>query len=144
TCHPPSYRDIFRQIKTVDFDELQPGVDFADKYTIEATIKIGGIEVVYRTLHRRLSQRVAIKMLLPSVLTQPVLVARFDHEARAAGQLRSHHTVRVIDIGDLPKHSPFMVIEFLQKHDLGTELKQRDPLPISEAVEWIVQTCSEM
>ncbi len=67
-------------------DELKAGALLAGKYEIAGTIGTGGMGVVYRATHRRLSQEVAIKMLLPSMLGHEAVVARFEREARAAGR----------------------------------------------------------
>lgn len=125
-------------------DELKAGALLAGKYEIAGTIGTGGMGVVYRATHRRLSQEVAIKMLLPSMLGHEAVVARFEREARAAGQLRSRHTVRVIDVGEEAGHGPYMVMEYLHGHDLGTELEQRGPLPVGAAVDWVLQACAAM
>jgi eukaryotic-like serine/threonine-protein kinase len=121
-----------------------PGDDFAGKYTIERTLGEGGMGVVYLATHRRISQRVAIKVLQPELLQHAEVVARFDREARAAGQLRSKHAVRVLDVGELPTGEPFMVMEYLEGIDLGAELLRRGPLPIAEAVDLVLQACAAM
>ena len=55
----------------------------AGKYAIVRVLGEGGMGIVYEASHVRLRQRVAIKMLLPSMLAHEVLVSRFEREARA-------------------------------------------------------------
>ena len=43
--------------------------------------------IVVAALHEQLGQRVALKMLLPSVTTNADVVARFAREARAAANI---------------------------------------------------------
>jgi serine/threonine-protein kinase len=121
-----------------------PGEVVGGKYTIERQLGEGGMGVVFEAIHGRLGQRVAIKMLLPALLEQPELVTRFEREARAAAQLRHRNTARVVDVDVTASGVPFMVMELLHGHDLDSELETRGPLPIGEAIHWIVQACSAM
>jgi len=104
----------------------------------------GGMGVVFEATHVKLRQRVAIKMLQPQMLDHPILVTRFEREARAAGQLRNRHTARVMDVDITPEGVPYMVMEYLEGHDLQTELESRSHLPYEEVVDYIHQACSAM
>jgi serine/threonine-protein kinase len=121
-----------------------PGSVLSGKYRIERTLGEGGMGVVYEATHLRLKQRVAIKMLLPELLGSADVVSRFEREARAAGQLRSPNTARVLDVESTADGIPFMVLELLEGHDLSTELERRGPLPIGEAVDYVLQACNAM
>src|SRR5207244_8520616 len=61
-----------------------------------------------------------------------------------AGQLKSRHAARVLDVETTPDGLPFMVIEHLEGHDLSVEIERRGPLPIDEAVRYVVQACKAM
>ncbi len=101
--------------------------------------------VVYEATHLRLRRRVALKMLLPHMLTGSTdLVARFEREARAAGQLRDKHITRVLDVDTTSEGVPYLVMEYLEGHDLEAELVARGPLPIPEAVGYVLQACGAM
>jgi len=100
--------------------------------------------VVYEAEHTRLGQRVALKMLLPELLRVEDLVRRFEREARAASQLRSRHTARVMDVDLTAEGVPYMVMELLEGNDLDAELEQRKRLPLEEAVDYMLQACGAM
>ena len=101
--------------------------------------------VVYEAHHLRLRRRVALKMLLPHMMaTSSDTVARFEREARAAGQLRDRHVTKVLDVDTTGEGLPYLVMEYLEGHDLEAELNARGPLPIGEAVGYILQVCSAM
>ena len=68
-------------------------------------------------------------------------VARFLREARAAARIEGEHVARVLDVGALDDGAPFMAMEHLSGRDLGAELRARGPLPIDEAVEYVLQAC---
>jgi len=121
----------------------RPGEIIADKYAIVKVIGEGGMGIVYEATHLRLRRRVALKMLFPHT-TSPHTVARFEREARAAAQLRDRHVARVLDVDTTPDGLPYLVMEFLEGHDLEAELTARGPLPVEEAVGYVVQVCAAM
>ncbi|MDI1476537.1 serine/threonine-protein kinase [Polyangium sp. y55x31] len=111
----------------------------AGKYRVESVLGKGGMGVVVAAMHLQLGQRVAIKYLLQPDNTE--IVARFLREARAAVRLKSEHVARVLDVGELGSGAPYMVMEYLEGGDLLRHLKTQGPLPIPEAVDYILQTC---
>jgi serine/threonine protein kinase len=132
-------------VSTAPGDALPaPGDFFAGKYTIVRVVGEGGVGVVYEAQHERLKQRVAIKVLRADARQSAEWLARFDREARAAAQLRGPHVARVLDVDSLPDGTPFMVMELLTGHDLGVELDARRPLPVAEAVGYLLDACAAM
>ncbi len=115
----------------------QPGETISDKYEVVRFLGKGGMGIVVEGRHRKLDQRFAIKVLLPDALERPDAVARFEREARAAARLKSPHVVRVVDVDSDPARGglPFLVMEYLEGHDLGTELRRRGKIPVPEAVD---------
>jgi eukaryotic-like serine/threonine-protein kinase len=67
-----------------------PVPDQLGDYRILREIGRGGMGIVYEAEQGSLGRRVALKILPPGALTNPVQVRRFEREARAAGRL--HHT----------------------------------------------------
>jgi eukaryotic-like serine/threonine-protein kinase len=97
--------------------------------------------VVMAALHEQLGQRVALKFLTDNAYQQPEAVARFVREARAAVQIQSEHVARVMDVGTLDNGAPYMVMEYLRGRDLKDVSTRRGPLPVSEAVDYVLQAC---
>jgi serine/threonine-protein kinase len=98
--------------------------------------------IVYEAEHLRLMQRVAIKWLRPDVLALPDALERFHREARAICRMRGPHVAHVMDVDADPDGRPYMVMELLRGRDLEAELQARGALPISEAVDWVLQACA--
>ncbi|MBL8611007.1 MAG: serine/threonine protein kinase, partial [Myxococcales bacterium] len=122
-----------------------PGDVVDSKYAIVRTVGRGGMGIVYEARHLKLQQRVAIKFLKEELVGNAESIARFDREARAAARLSSPHAARIYDVDATPDGVPFIVMEYLEGHDLAAELVQRGgTLPIDEAVDWILQACSAM
>ena len=120
------------------------GTIIRGKYRIEREIGVGGMGVVYEATNVRMNARVAIKMLLPEHLESSDIVARFEREARAAGQLQHRNAVRIIDVDVSESGLPYMVMELLHGHDLQIELYARKRLSPGDAVRWAVQACEAM
>ncbi|HEX2689055.1 MAG TPA: serine/threonine-protein kinase [Kofleriaceae bacterium] len=116
-----------------------PGTILGGKYQIERVLGEGGMGVVVSALHLHLGQRVALKFLLDHMRGDSQVVERFLREARAAVRLRSEHVGRVMDVGTLDTGAPFIVMEFLEGHDLATELVRRGPLPVSLVADYMLQ-----
>jgi serine/threonine-protein kinase len=123
---------------------VAPGDVVADKYRIDAVVGRGGMSVVYRATHLHLDQLVAIKVLSANALLMPEHVARLKREARAASKIRTEHVVRIFDIGELASGIPYLVMEHLVGADLAQVLAKRGPLPVSLAVECVMQACEAL
>jgi serine/threonine protein kinase len=118
---------------------VRPGDVLAGKYRIERVLGVGGMGVVVAAHHVQLDEKVAIKFLLPAMLRNQEVVGRFAREARAAVKIKSEHVARVSDVGTLENGAPYMVMEFLEGGDLAGWLQERGPLPIEQAVDFVVQ-----
>jgi serine/threonine-protein kinase len=118
-----------------------PVVDevLAEKYRIERVLGQGGMGIVLAAMHLHLDERVAIKFLLPELATDPVLVARFLREGRAAIKIRSEHVVKVRDVATLPGGTPYMVMEYLHGRNLEEVLEDQGRLPADLAVDHVLQ-----
>jgi len=121
--------------------ELLPGALLAGKYRIERLLGRGGMGAVYAAQHELLCRRVAVKLLLTDTNQNPDGLQRFLNEARAAARLDSEHVARVMEFGTLDDGVPFMVLEYLEGQDLAELLVARGPLPVSEAVDYILEAC---
>ena len=115
---------------------------FRAKYDVLRVIGRGGSGLVLEARHLRLRQHVAIKVLLPSALDSVPSVTRFEREARAAAKLTSQHVVRVLDVDVLDNGRSYLVMEFLEGRDLAEELKERGHIPMTEAVDMVLEACS--
>ncbi len=120
---------------------VREGDILAGKYRIERILGVGGMAMVVAAHRMDLDQWVAIKFLLPEMLTNPDVVARFAREARAAVRITGEHVARVFDVGTLETGAPYIVMEYLQGIDLGMWIQQRGALPIAQAADFLIQAC---
>lgn len=68
-------------------------------YQIVAPLGAGGMGAVYKARDTRLDRTVAIKTLLPDLLADPAVRARFEREARAISSLDHPNICVVHDVG---------------------------------------------
>jgi eukaryotic-like serine/threonine-protein kinase len=114
------------------------------KYRVQALIGEGGMSTVVAAHHELLDIQVAVKLLSPSLLTNPRIVGRFLREARAAARLKSEHVARVMDVGQLPDGQPYIVMELLDGEDLEQRIARVGALPIDQAVDFTLQALEAM
>jgi serine/threonine-protein kinase len=110
------------------------GQVLASTYRVEGLLGRGGMGAVYAAAHLRLPLRVAIKVLHAEVAANPTIFARFRREAEIASSLRHPNIVQVFDFNQLPDGTPYIVMEYLDGHDLHARLLSRGRLTFPEAV----------
>ena len=115
------------------------GQILAGKYRVERVLGSGGMGVVVAAWHLELEQRVAVKFLHPLALERTDTAERFRREARSAAKIRSEHVARVIDVGIMEGGIPYMVMEYLEGHDVSEEMAKVGMLPIADAIDFVLQ-----
>lgn len=120
---------------------LGVGSVVAGKFRVERPLGQGGMGAVFAATNVLLGQRVALKVLLGDMCTQPAIVERFLREARASAQLRGDHVCRVSDVGTLEDGAPYIVMELLEGRDLAGVLAATGPLRSDVLCDYVLQAC---
>jgi hypothetical protein len=120
---------------------IRPGAILAGKYRVERILGQGNMGVVVAATNLALGQLVALKFLLPGREVGREQRGRFVREGRAAARLKSQHVARVLDVGTLDDGAPYIVMEYLEGRDLKAILSERGPLPVGDAIEYVLQAC---
>ena len=102
---------------------LSVGAVVADRYRVDAVIGDGGMGVVYRAEHLHLRKPFAVKVLLREWSSMPEVLARFEREAVAAGNIDSPHVAAATDFGRLADGSLFLVMEYVDGRTLRDVLE---------------------
>jgi serine/threonine-protein kinase len=119
---------------------LEEGSTFLGRYKIARRIKAGGMGAVYEVVHLETRRRRALKVMLPSLVRDPDMRARFELEATVTADVESQHIVETFDAGvDAETGAPFLVMELLKGEDLADVLKKRGRLPAKEVLELLAQ-----
>lgn len=114
------------------------------RYRLHRLIYEGGMGEVWLAGHKELELAAAVKLMKVGAKTlQEELeqVARFRLEARALAELKSPHTVRVLDFGEDAGGTLYLVMELLDGLDLDRMVRQHGPLPWRRVVAFTIQAC---
>lgn len=121
-----------------------PGEVIGDRYVVERVLAEGGVGVVVAAKHLELEETVAIKFLKPEFARSPDIIGRFAREAKAAAKIKSEHSVRVIDVGVTIERGPYIVMEYLDGHDLEMVIEKTGRASVERAVEILLQMCDAL
>ncbi len=109
---------------------LPVGGLFQGRWRVVRCIRAGGMGAVYEVVHHASQARCALKVMLPALVANDELRARFRQEMMVTAPIESDHVVRVFDGGtDVATGAPFLVMELLRGQDLAAVLGARGPLP---------------
>ena len=108
------------------------------KYRLERELGRGGMGSVWLAQHLTLRSPVAIKLIDPSIASNPEALQRFLREAQSAASLRSPHVVQILDHG-VDDGVPFIVMELLDGESLASRLERAQRLSPSETARIITQ-----
>jgi TolB-like protein len=106
-------------------------------YEILSPLGAGGMGEVYRAKDSRLSRDVAIKVLPPSVASDPDTLARFEREAKAVAALSHPNILSIFDFGAQEGIS-YAVMELLEGETLRGKL-DAGPIPQRQTVDYALQ-----
>jgi serine/threonine protein kinase len=102
-------------------------------YVVQSKLGEGGMGAVYLAEHARLGKRVVVKVLLPELARSKDVVARFFNEAKAATDIKNEHIVDVLDFGELPDGTSYIVMEWLEGQSLA-DLVRGGPIPVARTL----------
>ncbi len=107
-------------------------------YVILDKIGQGGMGMVFKCRHRRFGRVGALKILPPSFARDHQAVMRFRREVEAAGRLKHPNVVAALD-ADEDRGVHFLVMEFVEGRDLDRIVRDRGPMPVSQAIDCLIQ-----
>jgi serine/threonine protein kinase len=101
----------------------------------------GGMGTVLLAKHRRMDREVAIKVLPVTALESKDAVARFYQEVKVAARLTHPSVVHAYDAGE-HRGFHYLVMEYVEGHDLSEVLSQLGIIPAPLALDYISQVAS--
>jgi CheY-like chemotaxis protein len=115
------------------FSELRIG-----NYEVLDRLGAGGMGTVFKARHRRMKRVVALKVLSRTACQSDTFLPRFQREVEVISRLSHPNIVMAFD-ADEADAGHFLVMEFVNGRDLGSEVQARGPLPAGEAVAALLQ-----
>ncbi|WP_319462857.1 serine/threonine-protein kinase, partial [Micromonospora sp. RTP1Z1] len=127
---------------------LSSEVVLSGRYRLVERVATGGMGDVWRAKDQVLGRQVAVKVLLPALVSDPDFIARFRAEARIMASLRSPGIVQVFDSGtdDLPdgSHADFLVMEFVEGEPLSRRIEAAGQLEVAETMSIVAQVAQSL
>lgn len=113
------------------------GTILDNQYKIEALLGQGGMGDVYRARHITLGDLVAIKVMIPDKIASIEDKKRFVREGQAARKFKHTNAITVHDLRETSDGIAYMVMEYVEGHNLREEIKQKKQFSVKETLEII-------
>ncbi len=117
-----------------DGDDKLIGEVLASRYQIETRLGEGAMGAVYKARHVKVGRPFAVKILHRKLLVDAKVALRFEREAELAGRLRHPNVIGVVDVGETPNGTRYMVMDFAEGDDLATLLADA-PMPAERVIQ---------
>jgi eukaryotic-like serine/threonine-protein kinase len=132
-----SMPDANRALTEARKGPLDTGQTFGTRYHILRPLGVGGMGAVYQAWDAELGVAVAIKVIRPDVMADPVTAAeierRFKRELLLARQVTHKNVVRIHDLGDIDGIK-YITMPYVDGADLATVLKRDGQLPVARVL----------
>ncbi|HEY7327552.1 MAG TPA: serine/threonine-protein kinase [Gemmataceae bacterium] len=118
--------------RSIVFDRLQQSdtqILSLGQYRLLDELGRGGMGRVYKALHTIMGREVALKVISPELVSDPVAVEWFLREVRASTQLNHPNIVMAYDANEADGLY-FLVMEYVHGRTLDALVKKQGPLPI--------------
>ncbi|GAA3752015.1 hypothetical protein GCM10022225_40420 [Plantactinospora mayteni] len=127
---------------------LSPGVVLTDRYLLDNRIATGGMGDVWSATDTLLKRRVAVKVLLPALVSDTEFITRFRTEAHLMAALRHPGIVGVYDYGEDAvvdgRRVDYLVMEFIDGMSLSKRIRQLGRLGIAETLSVLTQAAQAL
>lgn len=113
------------------------GAVLEGRYRVEAKVGEGGMSYVYRAIDVSTTERVAIKVLSPSLAKDPNAMARLRREAGLAIRLAHPNVCHIMRLGETEDGLVYVVMPFVEGEILADKRHRAGQLPVAQVVTFI-------
>ena len=103
------------------------------RYRILRFLGAGGMGVVLEAEDTQSQQRVAVKVLSPTLVHDPSAVERFRREAQVMAEIVDDHLLPLLDVGQ-ERGVPYLTMPLLRGETLRKRLTREGLLPVGEVL----------
>lgn len=121
----------------------EPDFDYLGPYRVERTLGRGGMGTVYKGVHARSSDVVAIKVIASGVANQSRFRRRFEAEIHTLKKLKHPNIVSLIGVGE-EQGLLFYTMDYVDGFSLHDHLRKHKQLPWEDVVEIGIQTAAAL
>src|SRR5436190_13754529 len=120
-----------------DHGPLSVGQVFGTRYHIIRLLGVGGMGAVYQAWDEELAVAVAIKVIRPEVMADPMAAAdierRFKRELLLARQVTHKNVVRIHDLGEIDGIK-YITMAYVNGADLATLIRKQGRVPAAKTL----------
>lgn len=120
------------------------GRTFDGRYTVVEKLGEGGMGSVYRSRQHSFGREVAIKVVNPGLVTDPMIIKRFLREAKLSSRLSHPNAVAVLDFGQTDDGIFYLVMELVQGRTLHDAMAQTPQFTPERVVRVGTQICDAL
>ena len=113
------------------------------RYRLDALLNAGGMGIVFEATQLTVGRKVAVKVLKPTLSTDPSLVERFHLEVELVAGISHPNVVHLIDSGRDGGGVTYLVMEFVEGKTLRQSLRAGD-LRLWEILYVFSQVCAAL
>jgi len=110
------------------------------KYEILGELGRGAMGVVYKARDPLIGRLVALKTVMPGMLSDADLLKRFYREAQSAGRLQHPNIVVIYDLGE-SNGLPYIAMELVEGESLQKIIGRGEVLPLATKLRLMIQIC---
>src|SRR5882762_610630 len=125
--------DIGATLEVSESASINTGTDFGPRYHVESLLGAGGMGKVYKARDRELDRIVAIKVLRPDLMTDPMAMQRFKHELLLASSISHPNILRIHDLGEY-NAVKFISMAYVDGGDLTQVMRKEGRLPLDRVL----------
>jgi serine/threonine protein kinase len=141
SCGTPVPVSAFSPIKDPRLAVIERAL--GNKYRILQKVGSGGFSDVYLGEHVQLSRKVAVKILLHSMGSDPEMVERFRRESKAAARLTHPNIIDIYDVGE-SEGVYYFVMKYIEGETLGGKMQRERKIEPGEAIDIVRQVASAL
>ncbi|WP_434739963.1 serine/threonine-protein kinase [Micromonospora sp. SH-82] len=127
---------------------LSSEVVLSGRYRLDERVATGGMGDVWCAMDLVLGRQVAVKVLLPGLVSDPDFIARFRAEARIMAALRHPGIVQVYDSGEDTLtdggRADYLVMEYVEGQPLSKQIEAAGRLDVDETLSVVNQAAQAL
>ncbi len=121
----------------------EPEFEYLGPYRVQSTLGRGGMGTVYKGVHARSGEAIAIKVIASGVANSSRFRRRFASEIETLQRLKHPHIVSLVGFGE-EQGLLFYTMEYVDGHSLHEHLRQHNKMPWQEVVQIGIETASAL
>lgn len=127
----------------LDAPNLLVGRVLDGRFRLESVLNAGGMGIIFEATQLTVGRKVAVKVLKPTLSTDPSLIERFHLEVHLVASIVHPNVVQLIDSGQDASGITYLVMEFVEGQTLRQALRKGE-LRLWEILYVFSQVCAAL